>query len=64
MSIEKIKIILALKINHEIPFRAMQLFDLMSKRKTKIYKKVEKNPNEDLNKIGCKNLSEDCVFNS
>ena len=34
----------------------MQLFDLKSKRKTKIYKKVEKNLNEDLNKIEYKNL--------
>ena len=42
----------------------MQIFDLKSKRKTKIYKKIEKNPNEDLNKIGYKNLSEDCVLNS
>ena len=50
------RIALTLKINHKRALRVMQLFDLKSKRKTKIYKKVEKNLNEDLNKIEYKNL--------
>lgn len=50
------RIALTLKINHKRALRIMQLFDLKSKRKTKIYKKVEKNLNEDLNKIEYKNL--------
>jgi len=45
------RIALILKINHKRALRVMQLFDLKSKRKTKIYKKVEKNLNCDLNKI-------------
>jgi hypothetical protein len=44
------RIALALKINHKRALRVMQIFDLKVKRKIKVYKKVEKNNQEDLAK--------------
>ncbi len=50
------RIAIALKINHKRALRVMQLFDLKVKKKSKIYKKAEKNDQENENKIQYKNL--------
>jgi hypothetical protein len=44
------ELVLALKINHKRSLCIIQLFDLRLKRKIKVYKKVEKNNQEDLAK--------------
>ena len=53
------ELVLALKINHKRSLCIIQLFDLRLKRKIKVYKKVEKNPQQDsakdINKIEYKN---------
>jgi hypothetical protein len=50
------RIAIALKINHKRALRVMQLFDLKVQKKSRIYKKVEKNDQENVNKIKYKNL--------
>lgn len=50
------RIAITLKINHKRALRVMQLFDLKVKKKSKIYKKIEKNNQENQNKIKYKNL--------